>query len=161
MANKKFFVWVVIIPAAILVSFVIIFPTVLAYSSNKAYHEKTLTDSEIMMEPEDIVQAFYNGYITYEGNPLVEKTYQNNIMLTDDFITYLDEFAKEGIIYDPILCAQDRPETIITGKSEISEDLATVPVVSNFAGHKLEVQLSKIDGLWKIDMVVCNPDWGS
>jgi hypothetical protein len=156
MDNKKRFAWILIMVVIVLVAAVIIYPTALASSGYKAYQEIEGVSGAVLDGPEEIVQAFYNGYIAHEGNPLVDKIYQNRMMLTDDFIAYMDDFTATEIHYDPILCAQDRPERIITGKAEISGDLATVPVLSNFAGHSFEVKLLRVDDAWQIDRVVCD-----
>jgi len=155
MNNKKRIGCILIMVLAILIPAAIFMPSSLAYSGYKIYQEKKIVNSEILGEPEEIVQAFYDAYITYEGNPLVDKTYQSSIILTEDFIAYLDDFIADGMLFDPILCAQDRPEMIITGKAEISGDQATVLVLSNFAGHSFKVELRQIDEVWKINMVVC------
>ena len=158
MNNTKRLAWIIILGIIILASAMITFPIVMAYSGYKNFQENQETNSEILREPEEIVEVFYNGYLVYDGNPLVDKTYQNNNLLTDMFITYLDDFSAEGMIYDPILCAQDRPERVITGKAEISDGTATVPMLSNFAEHSFKVELHRVDGAWKINMVICNTD---
>jgi hypothetical protein len=158
MKNKKLITWVLIIAVAILASVAIIFPSALAFVGAKAYQGKVEAESGILGEPEEIVEAFYNEYLAYDGNPLVDKTYQFSIMLSDDFIAYLDDFTADGMLYDPILCAQDRPERILTGTAIISGDLATVPATSSFEGHHFDVKLRQVDGTWKIDMVECSID---
>ena len=158
MNNKKKLAWIIILVIILLVSAMITFPIVMAYSGYRNFQENQETNSEILGEPEEIVEIFYNGYLAYDGNPLVDKEYQSNKMLTDSFITYLDEFTASGMMYDPILCAQDRPERVVTGKAEISGDLAAVPMLSNFADHSFTVELHQVGGVWKINMVVCNID---
>ena len=158
MNNTKRLAWMIIIGIVILASAMITFPIVMAYSGYKNYQDNQESNSEILGEPEEIVEVFYNGYLVYDGNLLVDKTYQNNNLLTDMFITYLDDFTAEGMIYDPILCAQDRPERVITGKAEISDGTATVPMLSNFSGHSFKVELHQVDGSWKINRVICNSD---
>ena len=158
MNNTKRLAWIIIIGIIILASAMITFPIVMAYSGYKNFQDNQETNSEILREPEEIVEVFYNGYLVYDGNPLVDKTYQNNNLLTDVFKAYLDEFSKEGMLYDPILCAQDRPERVIAGKAEISDGTATVPMLSNFAEHSFKVELHQVGGAWKINMVICNTD---
>ena len=152
MKNKKLFFWVLIMAVAILVSLVIIFPSAIAFSGNIAYRENTQLNSDI----EVIVKDFYNGYIQYDGNPLVDKAYQSNAFLSDDFIVFLDEFTSEGMMYDPILCAQDIPQSITVGDPIPSGDRVTVPVKTSFEGHHFEVELKQVDGEWKIDNVRCS-----
>ena len=152
MKNKKLFFWVLIMAVAILVSLVIILPSGLAFSGNKAYRENTQINSEV----EEIVKDFYNGYIQYDGNPLVDKAYQANPFLSDDFITFLDEFTSDGMMYDPILCAQDFPQSISVGDPIPSDDQVIVPVKTSFEGHHFEVELKQVDGEWKIDSVRCS-----
>lgn len=151
MKNKKLFSWILIMAVAILVSLVIIFPSALAFSGNKAYRENTELSSGI----EETVKDFYNGYLQYDGNPLVDKAYQSNVFLSDDFIIFLDEFTSGGMMYDPILCAQDIPQSITVGDPTLSGDRATVPVETSFEGHHFEVELKQVEGEWKIDNVHC------
>jgi hypothetical protein len=158
MNNNKKLAWIIILVIVLLVSAMITFPIVLAYSGYKNFQENQETNSGILGEPEEIVENFYSGYLAYDGNPLVDKQYQSKDMLTDSFITYLDEFTANLMMYDPILCAQDRPERVVTGKAEISDGTATVPMLSNFADHSFTVELHQVGGLWKINMIVCNTD---
>ena len=74
------------------------------------------------------------------------------------FIANLEILTVDGMMYDPILCRQDWPEVVTTGKAEIAGDGSTVPVLSNFAGHSYEVKLIQIDEAWKIDKVVCDSE---
>jgi hypothetical protein len=108
-------------------------------------------------KPEAVVQKFYDWYLDYEQNPLVDKAYQSSKYLTEDFIGKLDSITSGNIIADPILCAQDLPEYITPGKATINDDKSSVPVTTSFEGHGFDVVLSLENGDWLIDDVVCHP----
>lgn len=156
MNNKKRFVCLLVAVFVILIAAVIIFPTALAYSGYKAYQANEQFNNEKLTDPEEVVRSFYNDYLSYEGNPLVDKTYQDNNMLSDSFIAFLDDFTANEMMYDPVICAQDRPENIIADKALITADQASVSVTSSFEGHRFDVKLRQDQGTWKIDMVVCD-----
>jgi hypothetical protein len=139
MNNKRVFSIVLIVGAAVLVSAAVIFRPAILFQD----------------QPEDVVQKFYDWHIRYEGNPLVDKAYRSSDLLSPEFIADLDEFTDGGMIADPILCAQDRPESVTPGKAVVSGDQAIVAVTSSFAGHGFEVELRLMDGAWKIDGVRC------
>jgi hypothetical protein len=70
------------------------------------------TSSEAMSAtPETVVESFYNWYIGYPGNALVDGAYRSSEYLTTEFVRKVDEiiasFDKGG--YDLFLCAQDIP----------------------------------------------------
>ena len=108
-------------------------------------------------KPEEVVQDFYDWYVSYESNPLVNRIYQTNQHLTAEFIQNLNVFTANSMGFDPILCAQDKPESFVTRKASIMGDVAIVPVTTNFEGHNFEVELHHTDQRWKIDNVICNP----
>jgi hypothetical protein len=59
------------------------------------------------MTPEEIVMSFYDGYIAYPGNPLVDEAYRSSEYLTEEFVQKVDgiiaSFDHGG--YDPFLCS--------------------------------------------------------
>lgn len=109
--------------------------------------------------PEQVTQDFYAWYIGYaqKANPLVDKAYRNSDALTQDFVARLDEFTAQPMMFDPLLCAQDAPDTVTTTATEVSGAAATVHVATSFAGHAFDVRLTQVGGAWKIAEVVCSP----
>jgi len=106
--------------------------------------------------PDNVVADFYRWYVHYPGNPLVDQAYWGaGLFLTQGFIERVADtvasFDQGG--YDPILLAQDVPETISTEPAVIEGDTATVAVSTSFEGHTFVVRLAKDGALWKIDGV--------
>lgn len=106
---------------------------------------------------DQVVQDFYGGYLSYQGNPLVDKIYRNNPQLSSDFITFLDDFTSaEGMAFDPVLCAQDVPSEIATSPAQVNGDVASVEVTTSFADHGFMVELVQENGDWLINNVICD-----
>jgi hypothetical protein len=105
--------------------------------------------------PEEVVENFYQDYLEYEGNPLVDKIYQGNGNLSPDFIQFLDEFTQDGMLYDPVLCAQDKPGSFIVDTISKDRKQATVIVETSFEGHQFSVELVFDGNDWLIDQVDC------
>jgi hypothetical protein len=111
--------------------------------------------------PEDVVTDFYAWYVHYPGNPLADEAYRGaGLFLTQDFIEKVADtvasFDKGG--FDPILLAQDVPETVVAEPAVIDGDTATVAVSTSFEGHTFVVRLVKDDPIWKIDGVARDAD---
>jgi hypothetical protein len=150
MINKQQAGFLIIIFAAVFSTLAfVIWPTI--YASNKEVTASEATN------PETVVQEFYNGYLHYNGNPLVDKVYRSNKRLSPSFVASLDDFTQGEMHFDPVLCAQDKPVGITTHSAQMSGDRAVVGVTDSFPGHRFSVELVQIDGEWKIDRVVCNP----
>jgi len=140
--NTKILVLAILfIALALLVTAAIIFPPGNLFAQN----------------PEEVVRDFYDWYISYESNPLVDRIYQTNQHLTSEFIQNLNKFTASGMGFDPILCAQDEPESFETSKATILGDVATVPVATSFEDHNFLVELRHSDQRWMINNVICNP----
>lgn len=112
-------------------------------------------------DPEAALRAFYDWYLEYaqsSGNPLVDRAYAESDYLTDSFVTNVDEildsFERGG--YDPILCAQDVPESVSISAVEVESDSATAQVSTSF-GNSFQVQLARFDGVWLISDIICAP----
>lgn len=107
--------------------------------------------------PEQVVQQFYAWYVSYQGNPLVDKAYQGSEWLSPAFIAHLDDFTQSGEWrVDPVLCAQDVPNEVTAHPAQVSGDRASVEVTTSFTGHGLTVELVKAGGAWAIDKVACS-----
>ncbi len=114
----------------------------------------------MIMTPEEVVESFYNWYMQYPGNPMVERAYRQSPFLTDQWIQQVDEAlnsfqGQSG--FDPFLCAQDIPERIFVQPANTTQqDIAVVVVKSSFAGHSLTVDLQRANGMdWKISAIRC------
>ena len=112
--------------------------------------------------PEQVTQTFYNWYIHYPGNVMVDKAYYGfGMYLTQDLIEEIDGiiagFDRGG--YDPFLCAQDVPTAVSVGPARVYEDQAWLTVYTTFPGHSLDLTLREADGNWRIDEIACRlPD---
>lgn len=140
MNKNTIFIVVLILGVAILTSAAIIFKPSQLFSS---------------AGPEEVVENFYQAYLDYEGNPLVDKFYQGNGNLSPEFIAFLDEFTRDGMMYDPVLCAQDKPGSFTVQNVEKDEDQASVQVTTEFEGHEFIVELISDGDDWLIDQVQC------
>ncbi|MBN2502471.1 MAG: DUF3828 domain-containing protein [Anaerolineales bacterium] len=155
MNTKKWVPIALVFFAALLVSGAFIFPSGLALLGMQAYQGNAQTSSELPASPEEIVQAFYDWYIAYEGNPLVDHAYRSSEYLSPDMIAYLDEFTQAGMHYDPVLCAQDVPAEITTTSTEMVGEEANVEIATSFEGHGFTVSLSQVGDVWLIDKITC------
>jgi hypothetical protein len=145
MKNKNQIAFLIILFAAVFstLAFVIL-PTIL-YGANKQVETPA---------PDQTVRDFYDWYLSYEGNPLAEKAYRVNAMLSEDFIRQLDEQTTGELIADPLLCAQDVPESVTVSSAEISGPSARVEVQTS-AGNRFGVGLVLDENIWKIVEVSC------
>ncbi len=109
--------------------------------------------------PKDVVESFYSWYTSYEGKPLSSGAYKTSDYLTEAFREKVDSllasFTQGG--YDPILCAQDIPQSFTVAYPEISGSIATVAVteVYSTSENSLLVTLEKDGNQWLIDDVTC------
>jgi len=113
------------------------------------------TNEQVVSQPDKVVRDFYDWYLSYDGNPLVDHAYRSSNYLSTDMITFLDDFIQDGMAYDPILCAQDRPSEINVSPVHVSGGRGTVEVSTNFDNHAFSVELIQIENNWLIDKVVC------
>jgi hypothetical protein len=121
--------------------------------------------------PEAAVESFYEWYMGYSGNALVDGAYRSSEYLTDEFVQQVDEivasFDRGG--YDPFLCAQDVPASLSVGEVAVSGEEASVVVRETWNPgteyelvHDVTVALRLVDGTWKIADVTCAaPDSGA
>jgi hypothetical protein len=117
----------------------------------------------ISITPEKVVESFYNWYVGYPGNSLVDGAYRSSEYLAEEFIQKVDTAAFNKSGYDPFLCAQDIPGEFTVEKAMVSDKEASVWVVHeiwNFDTRyelpdDLEIRLRLMDGQWKIADVIC------
>lgn len=116
--------------------------------------------------PEAVVQSFYDWYVEAaafdpeagsRGAPLQEGLYRDRPELSEAFVAELDATLADpaGLVADPLLCAQDVPETVTPGEASLEGETASVPVTTSFSGHSFTVELVKADTGWRIDGVAC------
>ena len=137
---------IILIAVAVATLFFVILPPIL-YGTD----QETNTSA-----PEQVVQEFYDWYVSYQGNPLVDKAYQTNELLSPAYLAHLDDFTQGGEWrVDPVLCAQDVPNEVTALPAVVAGNGATVEVNTSFTGHMFTVELANIDGNWLIDKVTC------
>jgi len=108
------------------------------------------------VSPEEVVSRFYRWYIGYPGNPLADQEYRTSPYLAESFIQKVDETLASlaGGGYDPILLAQDIPESFAVDNAVISDNEASAIVHLHWSGNPLpsdrKIALKRIDGQWKI-----------
>ncbi len=111
-------------------------------------------EGEIGGSPRDIVETFYNWYLGYDGNPLVTGAYKDRSELSSGFKVKVETILKSSEMggFDPILQAQDIPQTIEVGTPVVEGDIARVQVDEDFGGNiqSLQVALIKENGEWLI-----------
>jgi hypothetical protein len=117
----------------------------------------------IALAPEAVVRSFYGWYLWYARgggemrNPLVDGAYRDSGYLTTRFVDEIDRtlasFDKGG--FDPLLLAQDFPESVQVVDATSAGDRASVKVQMLWAGNptpsERTVTLVLTDGGWKID----------
>lgn len=162
MTNKKQFAWILILAVAILVSAVIIFPSALVFSGNQKYQENANASAESHTQPEEIAEAFYAWYLESFGDPATgtfrSPAYHDSEYLTSSFIGHIDEVLDsfDGMSgYDPFLCAQDIPQTVLAGGTFHHNGQASVVMRTNFPDHFFTVDLQHTGGDWKISNITC------
>ncbi len=109
--------------------------------------------------PEQAVNNFYQEWINHDGNPMVDKIYSDNPLVTASLSQQIDSilasFDKGG--YDPVLCAQDKPQNFSLGQVTIDGNNASVVLTENFGGSEKSIIVSlKKDFDWQIDNIICN-----
>lgn len=126
------------------------------------------------MSPEGVVESLYGWYIDYAGydpetdtmnNPLVDGAYKTREEVAPEMVQRIEEAIApfDGYSgYDPVLCAQDIPQSFTVGEAAVSGKSASVVVTEIWnAGTEYEftsaltVRLSLMDGQWKIAEVIC------
>lgn len=113
------------------------------------------------MTPEGTAQAFYTWYLAYIGdrstgefnNPLVDRAYRESGFLTQGFIERLDAAVDEGLHFDPILLAQDVPQSFTV---DPGVEPGTAIVHAQFGPDSVRhllITLQEEMGYWRIDQV--------
>jgi hypothetical protein len=113
--------------------------------------------------PAEQVSQFYNDWISYPGNPLQGRLYDDPDRLTAEFIQRVDDTVAQGnLSADPILCAQNKPTRIEIGDTKTDANTAGVVVHTIWATghdtattHQVQAELVQQDGQWLIADVIC------
>ena len=146
MQNKKLVGFAIILAAAIVATLAfVLWPTIF------------MTNKQATGQAEQVVQSFYDWYLSYDGNPLVDHAYRSSRYLRPEMVAFLDDFTQGEMGYDPVLCAQDKPASITPAVSRVAGGWASVDVTTSFEGHAFSVELIQTDGDWRIDKVNCAP----
>ncbi len=144
MINKNQFGFLIIVVASVFATLAfVLFPTIIKGNEQEKARK--------------VAQDFYNWYLSYEGHPLVDSAYRSSPYLSPEMVAFLDDFTRNGMAYDPVLCAQDKPGKIEIAQPQISANRASTTVSTDFEGHEFTVDLVKVDGNWLIDKVTCQP----
>jgi hypothetical protein len=104
------------------------------------------------MTPEKVTESFYNWYISYRAAGGNLEVYKTSEYVSNELIRKL-----EGVVgYDPVLCAQNIPESVTVGKATVSEGNASVAVTESFIGTpSLKVDLKLLNNKWRITDIIC------
>ncbi len=123
-----------------------------------------VTCQEVEQDPAGVVKQFYLIFLSYnawdgEGeraNFFVDGTYSVIPLVSEAFAAELDELKQSGELgYDPLICAQDVPESVEVVEVEIEEGAAVVTVESSFEGHGFAVELEQVEDVWIITGITC------
>jgi len=114
------------------------------------------------LSAEDTTKEFLTTWISYEGNPLIDRIYRNNPHVSSEFSQKLDMMIDsfETTAYDPVLCSQSVPSDIKIANTSIKENSAVITVDELFFGNSkmTEIILHKTGDTWLINDIVCNEE---
>lgn len=111
-----------------------------------------------------LIDSFYKKYDLCMKNPpgeaagrVSEYCQGSSGLSTADFTDNLEKggVAKAGA--DPVVCAQNLPESITPGKIEIKGDTSLSYISEKYGATivNVQIELIKDSGTWKIDNIVC------
>ena len=119
----------------------------------------TKNTTEEVQTPHTVVQEFYNEWIEQKGSALLDETYKNDDRLTSTLIQEIEgmrsSFENGG--YDPILCAQDFPNSFSLDTASTDNNQSTAYVAMDFGGNIQTVTVGLIldSQTWKINSITC------
>ena len=124
--------------------------------------------SPVAQTPEGVVSQFYLIYLSHnawdgEGerpNFLVDGAYQGVLLLSDDYIAEIAALLDDanGLSHDPLICAQDVPQSVEVVERVVLDWVAEVTVSTSFANHTFTVALEQSDENWLITGIMCGRD---
>lgn len=141
----------------IVISIILVVAIAFALIVGGAYAIKKYNQNAL--NPTQTVSSFYENWTEYDGNPIVDRFYQKSEYVTTEFVSKTDRLINsfQGGGYDPVLCAQDKPESIQAVDEFIDGKNAKITIQETFSGvnKSIEVHLVREDNLWKIDEIKC------
>jgi hypothetical protein len=113
--------------------------------------------------PEEVVAKFYTDWTSYEGSPVGAQIYRGHASVSEDLALKLDQTIAsfpEGGGFDPVLCAQDLPESLSITLLSKDRNNAEVLVEEDFWGSlkNVDVALVKNWSGWKIKSIDCGTE---
>lgn len=122
-----------------------------------------------LLTPLQVTENFYQEWISYSGeppvrNPVTDRIYQRSEYATDGLKNKMDKiinsFGETPGGYDPVLCAQEKPESFSAEQVKTTEQTVEVLVKEDFYGKIKEVKVSLVleNNAWKIDNIECSPN---
>lgn len=122
-----------------------------------AYAYKEISPKK--MTPAQVTLAFYEDWLDYETNPLSDKVYQDSPYLTSSLKEEIDQVVAsfEYGAFDPVLCAQEKPDQVQVLDTTIQENQAVVLIENSYSGSGklIEVELINDSKNWKINKIIC------
>ncbi|MCF7820571.1 MAG: hypothetical protein K9M44_03835 [Candidatus Pacebacteria bacterium] len=121
-----------------------------------AYAFKTFKSQNLSAK--DTALAFLIDWVEYEGNPVNDQLYKTHSLVSADFSqktqTTIDAFSYSA--FDPVLCAQDKPQGLeVLSVSELGDEVSVLVREIYSGGDKtIEVILEKNE-VWKIKDIIC------
>jgi len=112
--------------------------------------------------PQDVVNGFYNWYLSQGGSALGTGSFQTSQYLSPDFAQQMASQLLGGTPAsgDPFLCAQNVPASFTADAPTMNGDTATVVVHSTYSGStsptNLTVSLKQSGGSWQITSITCS-----
>ncbi len=110
-----------------------------------------------------VIKNFYDGYLSYPGNVLADQSFLGSPLLSNSYKQKISSIitASVGGAYDPVLCAQDKPQTYEIKDVVENGDVARATLSANYGEtvNTLTVALVKEAGdSWMISDVTCSGD---
>ncbi|MFP4437883.1 MAG: hypothetical protein ACLFVO_11605 [Chloroflexaceae bacterium] len=117
--------------------------------------------------PEQTVRNFYSWYLKqanasgnlddYQLTPYHTGVYQESPYLTEALIQQIDDRRTSPAPgdHDPLTCSMGYPKQFRPGEAQVAGDAASVEMESSMPNHAVTVRLLRVDGMWKINEVVC------
>lgn len=116
------------------------------------------------LSPSQTADSFYQSWVEYEGNPISSKIYLDSSYLSESLKTELTSIIEsfDGFgAYDPVLCAQEKPESISSQTLEEGDNSAELKMTLDFFGQErfINLKMIKESDVWQIDQINClNPE---
>jgi hypothetical protein len=112
------------------------------------------------LSPVQVTRAFYEWYIAVTApgvreEPLGAQVLRDSGYLDAALVDKIDHVWQnpDSFRADPVLLAQDLPKAVYPELLATEADRAKVLVTSDLIGHRIEVTLRQLDGVWQIDQI--------